>query len=244
MNLRILIADDEPPARARLRAMIEELGHEVCAEAGDGAAAEQALQRSRPDAALLDIQMPGPDGLELARRIESEYPEVAVVLVTAHAEHALAAFEADVRDYLLKPVRRERLAKALERVSERQRMPQRDTPTVRLTIGRKERLVQLDEIDCFVAEEGYVIARAARLEGFVAARLNELENRFGPALLRVHRSCLAVRSSIAGIETRSGAEHRLLFRDGLEPMPISRRQLGEVRDFLRARDVLGRQSQE
>jgi hypothetical protein len=93
--------------------------------------------------------------------------------------------------------------------------------------------VRLDEIDCFVAEEGYVIARANRLEGFVEARLNELESRFGSTLIRVHRSCLAVKSSIAGIETRSAAEHRLLFRDSLEPVPISRRQLGEVRDYLR-----------
>jgi two-component system, LytTR family, response regulator AlgR len=176
--------------------------------------------------------MPGPDGLELARRIESEYPEVAVVLVTAHAEHALAAFEADVRDYLLKPVRRERLAKALERVADRQRVPQRDTPTVRLTIGRKERLVRLDEIDCFVAEEGYVIARSARLEGFVNGSLGELEERFAAEVLRVHRSCLAVKSSVAGIENHPGGSHRLLFRDGLPPVAISRRQMADVRDFL------------
>jgi two-component system, LytTR family, response regulator AlgR len=233
MTLRILIADDEPLARARLRALVGELGHRVCAEVGDGMAAEQALREQSPDVALLDIAMPVPDGLTLARRIERDYPQTAVVLVTAHAEHAVAAFDADVRDYLLKPVRRERLARALERVAgTKARASVQGSPILRLTIGRKERLVHLNEIDCFVAEQGYVIARSATLEGFTDLRLHELEARFGPALLRVHRSCLAVSSSVAGIETHSATDHRLLFRDGMAPVPISRRQLAEVRASL------------
>jgi two-component system, LytTR family, response regulator AlgR len=116
--LRLLIADDEPLARARLRSLVEELGHEVCAEACDAADAEQALLSTRPDAVLLDIQMPGAGGLSLAQRMEHSHPKVPVVLVTAHSEHAVAAFDAAVADYVLKPVRKERLAKALERVQE------------------------------------------------------------------------------------------------------------------------------
>ncbi len=235
MTLRILIADDEPLARARLRALVEELGHEVCAEAGDGTGAEQALSRARPDAVLLDIQMPDGDGLTLAQLMETSHPDVPVVLVTAHAEHAVAAFDAAVADYVLKPVRRERLGKALEKVVSLRSGERKKVPLVRVTVGRKERLVPLDEIDCFVAEDGYVVARSARLEGFVQTPLNELETELRRFLLRVHRSCLVVKSAIAAVETQHGGAHRLLFRDQLPSVTVSRRQFKPVRDFLRRR---------
>lgn len=158
-----------------------------------------------------------------------------VVLVTAHTEHALAAFDASVCDYVLKPVRRERLARALTRAAENQgEAGTHDSPALRITIGRRERLVRLDGIDCFVASGGYVLARSARLEGFVDASLQDLEERFPAELLRVHRSCIAVRTAIAGIETRSPTDHRLLFRDGLEAVSISRRQVAEVRSFIQS----------
>jgi two-component system, LytTR family, response regulator AlgR len=232
MTLRILIADDEPLARARLRTLVEELGHEVCAEAADGISAEQAVASCRPDTVLLDIEMPCGDGLSLAQRMATYFPEVPVVLVTAHAEHALAAFDASVTDYVLKPVRQERLARALKRVREVRVGTYDQAELVRVTIGRKEHLVPLNQIDCFVAEDGYVMARSARLNGFVTMRLQELEEHFGEALLRVHRSCLAVRAAVAGIETRSATDHQLLFQDGLEGVEISRRQLRAVRSRL------------
>ena len=234
MTLRLLIADDEPLARQRLRRLIEELGHEVCAEAADAPGAEEALRRTRPDAALLDIEMPGTNGLTLARAIEREFPQVPIVMVTAHAEHAVEAFEVAVRDYLLKPVRRERLETALNRVTFARGHGKAATPipVLRVRIGRRERLVRLAEIDCFVAEEGYVLARSAGLEGFVEIPLHALEARLGETVLRIHRASLAVKSAIAGIETVSANEHRLLFRDGANPAPISRRQLPHVRRFL------------
>ena len=235
MTLRILIADDEPLARARLRALVEELGYEVCAEAANAADAEQALNEANADAMLLDIQMPGGDGLTLAQRMETSHPNVLVVLVTAHAEHAVAAFDAAVTDYVLKPVRRERLSKALEKVVSLRAGERKKVPLVRVTVGRKERLVPLDEIDCFVAEDGYVVARSARLEGFVGMSLNELEARFTSAVIRAHRSCLAVRSSIAGMETLPAGEHHLLFCDGLKGITVSRRQLRAVRSQMGTR---------
>ena len=235
MTLRILIADDEPLARARLRALVEELGHEVCAEAGDGTGAEQALSRARPDAVLLDIQMPDGDGLTLAQLMETSHPDVPVVLVTAHAEHAVAAFDAAVADYVLKPVRRERLGKALEKVVSLRSGERKKVPLVRVTVGRKERLVPLDEIDCFVAEDGYVVARSPKLEGLVNLPLHEVELNLGDLLLRIHRSCLAVKSAIAGMETQNGGAHKLLFRDQLPSVAISRRQFRTVSHFLRCR---------
>jgi len=229
MSLRILIADDESPARARLRGLVEELGHEVCAEAADGLAVERLLRDVHPDAMLLDIEMPGMDGLTLARRMEAEHPEVPVVLVTAHAGHAVAAFDADVRDYVLKPVRRERLERALGRAGERRNKP---LPRLRLRIGRKERVVQLDELDCLVAEGGYVIGRSVTVEGFLDRSLQELETALGDAVLRVHRGCLVVKAAVAGLETIATGEHQILFKDGLRGVRVSRRQLAPFRRFI------------
>ena len=235
MSLRILIADDEAPARARLRAVLEELGHEVCAEAPDGLCVEGLLRDTKPDAVLLDIEMPGTDGLTLAKRMEREYPDIPVVLVTAHAEHAVAAFDVDVRDYLLKPVRRERVERALGRLH----MPKshEEAPRVRVKIGRREQLVPLNEIDCFVAEDGCVIAKSAKLQGFVDFSLQALENRLGAAVLRVHRSRLVVKTALTGLETRENGEHWLQFRDGLDSVPVSRRQTSLLRAFLRQDDL-------
>ncbi|MGM0813775.1 MAG: LytR/AlgR family response regulator transcription factor [Pseudomonadota bacterium] len=230
MSLRILIADDESPARARLRGLVEELGHEVCAEAPDGLAVERLLRDVHPDAMLLDIHMPGTDGLTLARRMEAEHPEVPVVLVTAHAEHAVAAFDADVRDYVLKPVRRERLERALGRLRGART---KEVPRIRVKIGRREQLVPLDEIDCFVAEDGYVMARSARVEGFVDSSLQELEKRLAGSVLRVHRGCLVVKSAVSGAEARGNGEHFVLFRDGLDGIRVSRRRVAEINGFVR-----------
>ena len=235
MSLRILIADDESPARARLRGLVEELGHEVCAEAADGLAVERLLRDVHPDAMLLDIEMPGMDGLTLARRMEAEHPEVPVVLVTAHAEHAVAAFDADVRDYVLKPVRRERLKRALGRLNAPLAEP---APQIRMTIGRREYAIPLNELDCFVAEGGHVLARSAKVEGFVAESLHELEEHLGDRVLRLHRSCLAVRSSIAGMANHSTC-HSVIFRDGLDGVTVSRRKVSELRNLLRQRGRIG-----
>ena len=187
------------------------------------------MRDTHPDAMLLDIEMPGMDGLTLARRVEAEHPEVPVVLVTAHAEHAVAAFDADVRDYVLKPVRRERLERALGRLREART---KEVPRIRVKIGRREQLVPLDEIDCFVAEDGYVMARSARVEGFVDMPLHELEGRLGDMVLRVHRACLAVRMSIAGMENRQTG-HMVIFHDGLKGVSVSRRKVAELSHLLK-----------
>jgi two-component system, LytTR family, response regulator AlgR len=229
MSLRILIADDEAPARARLRAVLEELGHEVCAEAPDGLCVERFLRDAKPDAVLLDIEMPGTDGLTLARRMEREYPDIPVVLVTAHAEHAVAAFDAEVRDYLLKPVRRERVERALGRLGGAR---SKEVPRIRVKIGRREQLVRLDELDCFLADDGYVIARSARIEGFVDQPLQELERMLPDDLIRVHRGCLVVKSALAGVERRPSGEHWISFRDGLKPIAASRRRVRELRESM------------
>ncbi|WP_019594593.1 LytTR family DNA-binding domain-containing protein [Thioalkalivibrio sp. ALM2T] len=233
-RLELLIADDEPIARQRLTALAQELGHRVVAQAAHAGEVEMQLQDHAPDALLLDIDMPGETGLELARRLHAEDPALTVILVTAHDRFPLEAFEAGVRDYVLKPVRRERLEQALQRaVQQKQDRPETFPNEVHITMGRREERVPLEQVDIFIAEGGYVMARSARLAGFVDARLRELEGLYGPALLRVHRGCLAVKASIKGVESLGQTDHRLLFHDALDPIPISRRQLPRVRDYLR-----------
>jgi two-component system, LytTR family, response regulator AlgR len=167
--------------------------------------------------------------------MEAEHPEVPVVLVTAHAEHAVAAFDADVRDYVLKPVRRERLERALGRLHPPLAEP---TPQIHITIGRREYTIPLDELDCFMAEGGHVLARSAKVEGFVSESLHELEEQLGGKILRLHRACLAVRSSIAGMSNHSTC-HSVIFRDGLDGVTVSRRKVGELRTLLRQRGRIG-----
>jgi two-component system response regulator AlgR len=233
LKLRVLLADDEPLARMRLRSLIEELGHEVCADLPDGEGVLAAVAHTHPDVVLLDVEMPGTDGVELARRLEANQPHIPVVLVTAYGQHALDAFDAAVRDYVLKPVRKERLSRALQRAATGSDKPARAAASmIRLSIGRTERLIPLDQIDCFVAEGGYVLARSATFEGFCDLRLHELVSLYGDRLVRVHRSCLAVGRAVAGMRKGEAGRHYLLFRDDLAPVVISRRQLAEVRAFL------------
>ncbi len=115
--MKVLIVDDEAPARARLRRLVEELeGVEVVGEATDGRTALEAQQTLQPDVMLLDIRMPGMDGMEAARKLAGLPNPPTVIFTTAYSEHALEAFEAEAIDYLVKPVRKERLAQALQRV--------------------------------------------------------------------------------------------------------------------------------
>ena len=236
--LDVMIVDDEPVARRRLAELVRDTGHRVVAEATDATDAGVSLEQAAPQVMLLDIEMPGESGVELARRLARQRPELVVILVTAYDAFSLEAFEAGVRDYVLKPVRAERLARALERAAQiSQATRATDPPAVRLSVGRREERVALERIDYFAAEDGYVLARAAEIEGFVDARLHELEERFADFVLCVRRGCLAVKSSIKGLESHGPADHRLLFHDGLEPVAVSRRQLPKVRAFVRGDDA-------
>ena len=237
-TLDVMIVDDEPVARRRLAGLINDAGHRLVAEAGDAADATAALEQAIPDVMLLDVEMPGESGVEFARRLARQHPQLVVILVTAHDAFSLEAFEAGVRDYVLKPVRPERLARALERAAQMTDSARpAEPPAVRLTVGRREERVPLSRIDYFAAEDGYVLARSSEIEGFVDSRLHELEERFGDFVLCVRRGCLAVKSSIKGLESHGPADHRLLFHDGLEPVAVSRRQLPKVRAFVRGDDA-------
>jgi two-component system, LytTR family, response regulator AlgR len=244
MTLQVLLVDDEPLARSRLRTLLADCAAPAAAvggEAGNAAQAMELLQRLSFDAVLLDIHMPGADGLTLARALQSLPNPPAVVFVTAHAEHAVAAFEIEAVDYLTKPVRLDRLQVALQKV-ERAAQAQgavqaAPAPEVLLIQdrGRTER-VPLAEVLYFKAELKYITVRTASRSYILDASLSELEERHAGRFLRVHRNALVARREVRALEKHYDAEEgegwavRLNGVDEL--LAVSRRQLSAVREAL------------
>lgn len=239
--MKVVIADDEPLARERLRALLaEHPGVEVLAEAGNGLEALRACADLHPDLVLLDIAMPGIDGLETARHLASFEPRPAVVFCTAYDAHALSAFEAAAIDYLMKPVRAERLAAALERArtfmagrSSATALPsQQSRSHLCARLRGSLRLIPVDDIHYLQAEEKYVVVHHARGEDLIEESLKSLEEEFAERFVRIHRNCLVARDAVAGFEhVRDGADgHWSVVLKGLdERLPVSRRQWAQVR---------------
>jgi two-component system response regulator AlgR len=242
--MRILIADDEPLARQRLRDLLAEIGgHEMIGEAANGREAIELVDALSPDAVLLDIQMPVLDGLEAARHLSGFDPAPAVVFCTAYDEHALAAFEARAVDYLVKPIRRERLVEALERArrysGERaaalaEILPQAQKRThLCARLRGSLRLVPLEDVHYLQAEEKYVVVHHARGTDLIEDSLKALELEFGDRFLRIHRNCLIARDALQ--ELRRDAEGRVhvKLRQVEEPLEVSRRCLPQLRQRVR-----------
>ena len=242
MALKMLLVDDEPLARARMRTLLADCqapAAEVAGEAANAAQAMEHLRRQSFDAVLLDIHMPGADGLALAQVLRSLPESPPVVFVTAYAEHAVAAFELEAVDYLTKPVRLERLQAALERVERaRQGRAGGETEQEVLVIqdrGRTER-VPVTEVLYFKAELKYITVRTAARSYILDGSLSDLEERHGAQFLRVHRNALVSRRAVRALEKHFDAEEgegwavRLNGVD--ESLSVSRRQLSAVREAL------------
>ena len=245
MSLQVLVVDDETLARSRLRTLLGECAAPsatVGGEAGNAVQAMDLLRRLHFDAVLLDIRMPGADGLALAQALRSLARPPVVVFVTAHAEHAVAAFELEAADYLTKPVRLERLQVALqkiERLVQAQGGAQDAAPEVLLIQdrGRTER-VPLAEVLYFKAELKYITVRTAGRSYILDASLSELEDRYMAQFLRIHRNALVARRAIRALEKHFDPEEgegwavRLNGIDEL--LAVSRRQLSAVREAVAA----------
>ena len=244
-RLQVLVVDDETLARSRLRTLISDCtapGADVMGEAGNAVQAMELLQRHRFDVAFLDIHMPGMDGLSLARSLKGLAHPPALIFVTAHAEHALEAFEVDAADYLTKPVRLERLQAALQKaerlIQARDSLAQEEAAAPVLVIqerGRTER-VPLAEVVYFKAELKYVTVRTGHRSYILDASLNELEARYAEQFLRVHRNALIAKRAVRALEKHyepdegEGWAVRLLGIE--EAVAVSRRQLPAVRELL------------
>jgi len=238
--MKVLIVDDEAPARARLRALLEEIGGAtVAGEAADGARAIAAATELRPDVVLLDIRMPRMDGIEVARHLALLPDSPGVIFATAHDEHAMQAFDAQAIAYLLKPVRREKLAAALERAARLTRrqldavgaMPQARTH-VAVRLRDTLKLVRIEDVLCFVAEQKYTTVRHAGGEDLIEDSLRTLESEFGARFTRIHRNALVATARLKALERDAEGQYHVVV-DGLgEPLAVSRRMAGELRERL------------
>jgi len=243
--LRVFIADDEAPARERLKELLAdiaaELPTEVVGEAANGLDAVAQLPASRAQLLLLDIEMPGMRGLEVARHLAGLELAPAVVFVTAHDRHAVEAFELNALDYLLKPVRAERLAAALKRASaggppareQLARAAAQAREYLSVTERNRIHLVPVRDVVYLRAELKYVTLRTRAGEHLIEESLVALEREFAERFVRVHRNCLVARAAVRGFEraAEGGDEpHWNVVLEGVpERLPVSRRQWAEVR---------------
>lgn len=244
MSLKVLIVDDEALARARLRTLLGDCTAPTASVAAEAANATQAvewLQHQPVDVALIDIHMPGADGLTLARAMQALPNPPAVVFVTAYAEHAVHAFELEAVDYLTKPVRLERLQASLQKV-ERLRQSNRglepDLPEEVLIIqerGRTER-VPLSQVVYLKAELKYITVRTVAKSYILEGSLSELEDKFKSRFMRIHRNALIARCAVRALQKHHDpqeGEGWAVRLDGIdELLLVSRRQLAAVREVV------------
>lgn len=243
-RIRVLVVDDEPLARQRLRALLEDIGTStVVAEAGTGQDAIAAVAQERPDVVLLDIRMPGMDGLEAARHLAALPAAPAVVFTTAYGDHALAAFQANAVAYLLKPVRQDQLAQALERAAALSGTRLEALAAaghgdggrthVSAVIGGNLRLVPVAEVRCFLAEQKYVTVIWPGGDVPIEDPLKALEDEFAGRFLRIHRNALIAVAHVDGLVRSPDGGWRVALRGIDRQFPVSRRLLAGVRKWLR-----------
>jgi len=242
--MRILIVDDEQLARDRIRRILEEINeHEVIGEATNGQEALEKIDQKHPDVVLLDIRMPGIDGLEVARHLVGMEEPPAVIFTTAYDEHALEAFKVHAVDYLLKPVRQERLQEALSKALKPNKTQWRSlnrqadgTPKARTHISSRTRrgivLVPINEVYYFRAEHKYVTVRHKDGDVLIEDTLKELESEFGERFLRIHRNCLVAREHLQALEKNINGLPTIRLRGLSETLDVSRRHLSYVRQVM------------
>jgi two-component system response regulator AlgR len=261
--ISILIVDDEPVARSRLRELLADLApefpHRIVGEAANAPEALSQIEVSSPQIVLLDVQMPGMTGIELARHIsvrassgESPKPMPLVIFVTAFDEFAVEAFEVRAIDYLLKPVRTQRLHEALKRAMTRlpsehieaidQLAKATNTRRRHLSVHERGRviLVPLEQVVYLKAELKYITVRTREREFLIEESLTSLEEEFADRFVRIHRNALVARPSIAGFErvTPTGEQEsgdpywQVVLRDIPERLPVSRRQWSTVKNLV------------
>jgi two-component system response regulator AlgR len=243
---RILVADDEAPARARLRDLLDECREEfplaIVDEARNGREVLEILNREKVDIVLLDIRMPEMDGMEAARHIAGMEQPPAIIFTTAFDAYALKAFEVNAIDYLLKPIRRERLLTALGKTHAGPRLTRQaldaaaNQPRRHLSVHERGKihLVPVAEILYLRAELKYVTVRTAQREYLVEESLTSLEEEFGEAFVRIHRNCLVARAAIGGFERNaeeSESGWAVVIKATGEKLPVSRRQHHVVKQF-------------
>jgi len=232
--MRILIADDEPLARTRMAALLAECeGAQVVASVGDGEAALRETIALKPDVLLADIAMPGMDGLMLARRLQSMPHPPQLIFCTAYDAHALSAYELRVADYLLKPVRIERLREALARA---QALRTREQAALRETLVARVRgaplRIPLEDVVYLTADEKYVAVHRIGETLLIEESLKSIEAAFPDRFVRIHRNCLVPAARLLGLQRDAHGEMHAMIAGTDETPEVSRRNLAAVRKML------------
>ena len=240
--MNILIVDDEAPARDRLRALIEEIGapYSVSGEAVNGEQALKQCRRLDVDLVLMDIRMPEMDGIEAAAKLAGLEVPPTVIFVTAFEEHALEAFQGNAADYLLKPIRRQRLERSLMRAAvptraqlqslrQQPEMPSHICTNYRGGIKR----IAIQDVILLRADQKYVTAVSSDGEALLEESLRSLEERFKGVFFRVHRNALVARQRLIGMVKLNDGRCLAKLADSDEQPEISRRHLPRIRRWLR-----------
>jgi two-component system response regulator AlgR len=243
--MKALIVDDEPLARERLAALIADVdGVDVVGEAGNGIDALDAATSLKPDLVLLDIRMPVMDGIETARHLGALEAPPAIVFCTAYEDHALAAFEANAVDYLVKPIRIERLRAAIAKAERLGGATLRKIETA-ADPGRRRThlcarvrgslvLVAVGDIDYLLAEDKYVVVHHAKGEVLIEEPLTALEEEFGERFVRIHRNCLVALSKLSGLDRAPDGRVLARIAGVAAPLEVSRRNLPALRKLVRS----------
>ena len=244
--MKILIVDDEQPARERLRQILgDEPQYEVVGEAANGYEALELAASISPDIVLLDIRMPGMEGIEVARHLNAINPPPAVVFISAYDEYAIDAFDARAIGYVLKPVRRARLISALEHAARlapsalREAVSSLETQRRHVCAQRhgELRLIPIDEVVCFLADQKYVSVDHDNGRDLIDDSLKSLEAEFGAYFVRIHRGALIAVDRIRRIEKTAEGRSRIVLRGDshvdAKELIISRRHVAEVKRRLK-----------
>jgi len=241
-KLRVLIVDDESPARERLRSLLSEIADvEVVGEAASGREALASTHDLAPDIVLLDVRMPGMDGLEAARHLTVLEEPPAVIFTTAFDQYAVEAFAAHALGYLLKPVRQEQLAAAIARAGRLTRAQLQKLAAAgearRSHIAARRRdglaLIPVEEVQYFVADQKYTTVRHVKGEDLIEDSLRLLESEFAGTFVRIHRNALVSVKYLEGIERHADGQYFVRLRGCEAPLQVSRRMAGELKERFR-----------
>ena len=237
--MKCLVVDDESLARQRLTRLLDDMGEwTVCGEAANGEQALQQVEQLRPDLVLMDIRMPGMDGIEAARHIVQLENPPALVFATAYGDHALEAFETQAVDYLLKPIHPQRLKQALDKARrlsgvELEKLHKSQAGSGRTHLCARKRgnleLVPIDEVVYLQADNKYVTVCSATQQILIEESLKSLEQEFAGYLIRIHRNALVAVRAIRGLEKNAEGHCSVLLEGVNERLEVSRRLLPDVR---------------
>ncbi len=247
--IKILIVDDEPLARERLQRLIEEMNIEAhLFQASNGLEAIEQVNEQEPDVILMDIRMPGMNGLEAAYHLMALENPPAIIFTTAYDEYALQAFESQAVDYLLKPIRQERLEKALTNCRKLNKLQleqlgrQNEEVTYRTHISAQIRgsilLIAIRDIVCFLADHKYTTVKYVKDDGvaetIIEDTLKSLEKEFSSAFLRIHRNALVQKKCIEALQKQPDGRVLLKLKGLSDGFEVSRRHLSSVRKLMKS----------